>query len=53
MIETVDSEKLANLLDSAWGKIDKPNKEPLNVLVQVNTSGEKGMLLLITLCIFI
>ncbi|XP_055385159.1 pyridoxal phosphate homeostasis protein [Condylostylus longicornis] len=42
MIETVDSEKLANSLDSAWGKLNKPDKEPLRVLVQVNTSGEEG-----------
>lgn len=37
MIETVDSIKLADLLNSKWAKPD-----PLKVLVQVNTSQEKG-----------
>jgi hypothetical protein len=35
MIETVDSKKLASILDKAW-----TNPEKLRVLVQVNTSGE-------------
>lgn len=39
MIETVNSEKLANNLDSAWGKIG--GSTPLNVLIQVNSSGEE------------
>ncbi|GAB6023309.1 hypothetical protein CHUAL_008112 [Chamberlinius hualienensis] len=38
MIETVDSNKLASVLNSSWEKFKKP--EPLNVLVQINTSGE-------------
>lgn len=38
MIETVDSIKLADLLNSKWSKPD-----PLKVLVQVNTSEEKGI----------
>lgn len=38
MIETVDSEKLANNLDTAWGKIGQPI--PLKVLIQVNSSAE-------------
>ncbi|XP_017481051.1 PREDICTED: proline synthase co-transcribed bacterial homolog protein-like isoform X1 [Rhagoletis zephyria] len=42
MIQTVDSEKLATGLDSAWGKIHGDNKTPLSVLVQVNTSGEEA-----------
>lgn len=37
MIETVDSVKLADLLNSKWSKA-----EPLKVLVQVNTSQEDG-----------
>lgn len=39
-VETVDSEKLATVLDKAWSKSDK--KELLNVMVQVNTSGEES-----------
>lgn len=38
MIETVDSEKLASNLDSAWEKLSKTEK--LRVLVQINTSSE-------------
>lgn len=40
MVQTVDSEKLANKLDSAVGAIGK--RDPLSVLVQVNTSGEES-----------
>lgn len=42
MIETIDSEKLANKVDKTWQTVDKPNKLPLNVLLQVNTSKEDG-----------
>lgn len=42
MIETIDSEKIATAVNSSWEKITKPNKEPLKVLVQVNTSNEEG-----------
>lgn len=42
MVQTVDSEKLANNLNSAWQKFEKENKQPLNVLIQINTSGEEG-----------
>ncbi|RHY25002.1 hypothetical protein DYB32_008568 [Aphanomyces invadans] len=38
MVETVDSIKLANKLDKAWG--EKQSGSPLRVMVQVNTSGE-------------
>ena len=38
MVETVDSAKLASALSSSWGKQNKQN--PLNILVQVNTSEE-------------
>ncbi|XP_055907294.1 pyridoxal phosphate homeostasis protein [Eupeodes corollae] len=41
MIETVDSQKIAESLNSAWERIQKENKQPLRVLVQVNTSGEE------------
>ncbi|KAL1805455.1 hypothetical protein ACET3Z_028523 [Daucus carota] len=37
MVETVDDEKIANLLDRVAGSI---GRKPLKVLVQVNTSGE-------------
>jgi pyridoxal phosphate enzyme (YggS family) len=39
MVETVDSEKLANKLDNA---VSGAEREPLNVMVQVNTSGEES-----------
>ena len=38
MVETVDSVKLANKLNTAVGDAER---EPLNVMVQVNTSGEE------------
>ena len=38
MIHTVDSKKLADLVDRAWSKLGKPN--PLKVMIQINTSGE-------------
>eukprot|EP00026_Physarum_polycephalum_P015448 Phypoly_transcript_16132.p1 GENE.Phypoly_transcript_16132~~Phypoly_transcript_16132.p1 ORF type:complete len:288 (+),score=26.06 Phypoly_transcript_16132:51-866(+) len=37
MVETVDSKKLASILDKGWSAPEK-----LNVLVQVNTSGEES-----------
>lgn len=42
MIQTVDSEKLANSLDAAWSKVQPEANEPLRVLVQINTSEEDG-----------
>lgn len=42
MIQTVDSEKLANSLDAAWSKLQPTPSEPLRVLIQINTSGEDG-----------
>lgn len=42
MVQTVDSEKLANNLNNAWQKFEKENKQPLSVLIQINTSGEEG-----------
>ncbi|PSN50545.1 Proline synthase co-transcribed bacterial protein [Blattella germanica] len=38
LVETVDSDKLASALDSAWAKQGQTRK--LNVMLQVNTSGE-------------
>ncbi|EDW59277.1 pyridoxal phosphate homeostasis protein [Drosophila virilis] len=40
MVQTVDSEKLANKIDAAWAKLQPTPSEPLRVLVQINTSGE-------------
>ncbi|ALC47546.1 CG1983 [Drosophila busckii] len=40
MIQTVDSEKLANSLDAACSKLQPALSEPLRVLIQINTSGE-------------
>lgn len=45
MIETVDSIKLADLLEKKWESMSMP--EPLKVLVQVNTSQEEGKILTI------
>lgn len=42
VVETVDSQKLASLLDGAWSKLEKPNNEKLKIMVQINTSSEKG-----------
>ncbi|KAM7360094.1 pyridoxal phosphate homeostasis protein isoform 1-T2 [Cochliomyia hominivorax] len=42
MIQTVDSEKLANQLNTAWEKLELENKKPLEVLIQINTSGEEA-----------
>ncbi|XP_068085417.1 pyridoxal phosphate homeostasis protein isoform X2 [Anabrus simplex] len=39
LVETVDTEKLASTLNSAWEKKEKSEK--LKVMVQVNTSGEE------------
>eukprot|EP00127_Corallochytrium_limacisporum_P003527 Clim_evm10s150 gene=Clim_evmTU10s150 len=42
MVETVHSEKLANLLEKQWGSQEHSTNGPLKVLVQVNTSGEEN-----------
>lgn len=41
MIQTVDSTKLADLLNQKWGNVSPT--EPLKVLMQVNTSSEEGI----------
>uniref|UniRef100_A0A0R3X6R9 Ala_racemase_N domain-containing protein n=1 Tax=Hydatigena taeniaeformis TaxID=6205 RepID=A0A0R3X6R9_HYDTA len=38
MVETISSFKIANLLDNAWKRVCS---RPLDVLIQVNTSGEE------------
>lgn len=42
MVETVHNAKLAESLNKAWEKVkaEKPDKSKLNVLIQINTSGE-------------
>lgn len=45
MVETVDSEKLATALNNSWGKLSQ--NRPLHIMLQVNTSGEDSMLLLV------
>uniref|UniRef100_W8BT16 Pyridoxal phosphate homeostasis protein n=1 Tax=Ceratitis capitata TaxID=7213 RepID=W8BT16_CERCA len=42
MIQTVDSEKLAIGLNTAWEKVQTDQKQLLSVLIQVNTSGEEA-----------
>ncbi|XP_012054251.1 PREDICTED: proline synthase co-transcribed bacterial homolog protein [Atta cephalotes] len=41
IIETVDSDRLANALNNSWPKFRKRNDSKLNVMIQVNTSQEK------------
>lgn len=41
IIETVSSDKLANVLNNSWPKYRKSDDSKLNVMVQVNTSQEK------------
>lgn len=38
VVETLDSEKLASLVDKSWAASDK--KDRLKVFIQINTSGE-------------
>ncbi|CAH2001789.1 unnamed protein product [Acanthoscelides obtectus] len=40
LIETVDSQKLANLLNKSWPKFGTPESK-LKIMIQVNTSGEE------------
>ena len=40
MVETVDSQKLAQTLNNHWEKYKRPGK--LNIMVQVNTSLEQS-----------
>ena len=38
MIETIDSEKLADKVNKSWGQLERST--PLKIMVQVNTSNE-------------
>jgi uncharacterized pyridoxal phosphate-containing UPF0001 family protein len=40
MVETIDSVKLADAVNSSWMKLQKMEK--LKIMVQVNTSGEES-----------
>lgn len=51
MLETVDSVKLADRVNSSWQKKGSPQK--LKVMVQVNTSGEDSKWLLLMICRFV
>lgn len=44
LVETVDSQKLATVLNNNWPKFGPPNSK-LKILIQVNTSGEEGKIL--------
>lgn len=43
VVETVDSNKLATALDTAWPKFRRSDDSKLNIMVQVNTSKEDGI----------
>ena len=51
MVETVDSAKLASALSSSWAKQNKQN--PLNIMVQVNTSEEDSKYIYFSIIIII
>lgn len=53
MLETVDSVKLADRVNSSWQKKGSPQR--LKVMVQVNTSGEdsKWQMRLLMICAFV
>lgn len=53
MLETVDSVKLADRVNSSWQKKGSPQR--LKVMVQVNTSGEdsKWQMLSLMICVFV
>ncbi|XP_032689777.1 pyridoxal phosphate homeostasis protein [Odontomachus brunneus] len=42
VIETVDNERIASVLNNSWIKLQKGDDKKLNIMVQVNTSQEKG-----------
>lgn len=42
LVETIDSFKLADNVNKQWPKFRKVDDEKLKIMVQINTSGEKG-----------
>jgi hypothetical protein len=49
MVETIDSVKLAKAMNKAVSSANTVRSEPLRFMVQINTSGEECMLLLLLL----
>lgn len=45
LIETVDSDKIADALENSWPKFRKDENLKLKIMVQVNTSREEGKFL--------
>lgn len=41
MVQTIDSEKLAESLNNSWERANPSDQVKLKVLIQINTSGEK------------
>ena len=44
MVETIDSLEAAQKLDRVWSKSSQ-KREPLKIMIQVNTSGENRILI--------
>ncbi|KAF5894091.1 proline synthase co-transcribed bacterial protein-like, partial [Clarias magur] len=42
MVETIDSVKLADKVNSSWQKLRSSNTRGLKVMIQINTSGEES-----------
>jgi len=42
IIETISNDKLASALNNSWPKFRKSDDSKLNIMVQINTSQEKG-----------
>jgi len=42
MVETVDSAKLADKVNSSWQRIRAASTQRLRIMVQINTSGEQS-----------
>lgn len=42
MVETVDSAKLADKVNSSWQRMRAASTQKLNIMVQINTSGEQS-----------
>lgn len=47
VIETVDNKKIASTLNNSWIKFRKKDDKKLNIMVQINTSQEKGNIIFI------
>lgn len=49
MVETIDSIKLAEKVNSSWQKLRSANTQRLKIMVQINTSGEESRCLTVYL----